>query len=128
MANVDHKLEINCGVKIPINIFENWTKCPKDFCPTHEIGGRMDNTTYRIVDAETETTIAYGMHRDAALDLLGMLMRWNAGVKIWMVQVDYCEEEHNRPQKDNDDRTAIDILASAPTDAEILFGKQEEKK
>ena len=58
----------------------------------------MDNTTYRIVDAETETTIAYGMYRDAALDLLGMLMRWNGGVKIWMVQVDYCEEEHNRPQ------------------------------
>jgi len=81
----------------------------------------MESTTYRIVDAETETTIAYGMHRDAALDLLGMLMRWNAGVKFWMVQVDYCEEECNRPQKD-----AIDILASAPTDAEILSTPEEQ--
>lgn len=62
----------------------------------------MESTTYRIVDAETETTIAHGMHRDAALDLLGMLMRWNAGVKIWMVQVDYCEEEYNRPQEEID--------------------------
>lgn len=60
----------------------------------------MESTTYRIIDAETETTIAHGMHRDAALDLLGMLMRWNTGVKIWMVQVDYCEEEQNRPQEE----------------------------
>ena len=93
------------------------------------------DTTYMIWDASTDTIIARGMPRDNALDLLGMLMMWNKGVQAWQVQVDYCEEEANCLQ---DNRTAVDILASAPTllDKQIAeikekfntFGKQEEKE
>lgn len=78
----------------------------------------MDTTTYMIWDASTDTAIARGMPRDNALDLLGMLMTWNKGVQAWRVQVDYCEEEANCLQGV---QTAMDILASAPTDAEILL-------
>lgn len=85
----------------------------------------MDTTTYMIWDASTDTIIARGMPRENALDLLGMLMTWNKGVQAWQVQVDYCEEEANR-LRDDDDRTAVDILASAPTDAEILLTPKEQ--
>ncbi len=83
----------------------------------------MDNTTYMIWDASTDTIIARGMPRDNTLDLLGMLMAWNKGVQAWQVQVDYCEEEANCLQGV---QTAMDILASAPTDAEILLTPEEQ--
>lgn len=72
-------------------------------------------TTYLIRDATTNAIIANGLPCDNALDLLGMLMRWNKGIQAWTVQVDYCEEECNRPIL-----SAVNILAATPSDAEIF--------
>lgn len=72
-------------------------------------------TTYLIRNSTTNTIIASNLPRVEALDLLEMLMAWNKGIQAWTVQVDYCEEECNKPIP-----SAVDILAAAPNDVEIF--------